>query len=486
MRGRFRDPLIEIAPFGATVSAELIATVLARVARWAPAEVSRAQLAAGWAEAPRQLDRRTLPQASTSKAVTRLIEAKLLAEGDRRPAGKRHYVWPLRLGTGYVTAAAHVAMELGRPVAVTTILCDIVGWQIHASESEEIGNPEAGPWPALASTIHRHVCLLLDGHDRSRDRDGVGPELFGLGVEVGAPVFDGKVTPIVNKQHFAPQTIDLEHELRVAFGAGNRFPDIPIIVENDAAALAALAIRELGYGFSDLAVVAVFHAGVGGGLVMDGRVRRGKSGKAMEVGHIVVDHPPGHPVPGREPLELPDTAKWVGRDEEDQPAECTCGAIGHVDGIATPRAILAKLGASADQPRLDVAVRNVPYREGRLLLSRAGAALGQALSHVCNVVDPSELIVYLPAEITDSAPGSPLADYRRAVSAEITATFAVDAVDATEIVFRSLPDEPVVLQELGARAAAVCVLDAIIEHASEGDLASRADSSGDAARMPKA
>ena len=66
-----------------------------------------------------------------------------------------------------------------------------------------------------------------------------------------------------------------------------------VIAENDVNALAMLTIHQIHYAVPDLVVVGVDDEGVGGGLVMDGRLRRGGNGGAMEIGHISVGFPLG-------------------------------------------------------------------------------------------------------------------------------------------------------------------------------------------------
>ncbi|MGW8555431.1 ROK family protein [Streptomyces tubercidicus] len=75
-----------------------------------------------------------------------------------------------------------------------------------------------------------------------------------------------------------------------------------------------------GRGARDLLCVASGHRGVGGALVLDGRLHSGSSGLALEVGHLTV-HPEGAP--------------------------CHCGSRGCLDVEADP---LAFLGAAGREP----------------------------------------------------------------------------------------------------------------------------------------
>ncbi|WP_240497544.1 ROK family protein, partial [Streptomyces hirsutus] len=72
-----------------------------------------------------------------------------------------------------------------------------------------------------------------------------------------------------------------------------------------------------GRGARDLLCVATGHRGVGGALVLDGRLHTGSSGLALEVGHVPVN-------PGGRP--------------------CHCGSRGCLDVEADPLAFLTAAG----------------------------------------------------------------------------------------------------------------------------------------------
>lgn len=65
--------------------------------------------------------------------------------------------------------------------------------------------------------------------------------------------------------------------------------NLPIIADNDGTTAAwAEAATGAGVGYDDVILVAL-GTGIGGGLVIDGEVRRGTSGFAGEIGHMIVD-----------------------------------------------------------------------------------------------------------------------------------------------------------------------------------------------------
>lgn len=139
-------------------------------------------------------------------------------------------------------------------------------------------------------------------------------------------------------------------------GAWRRFPlrrrvaevtGLPTAVDNDAKALA------LGEGWTGAArgvddyLAMVVSTGVGGGIVLEGRLLGGRTGNAGHVGHLVVE--PG----GR---------------------SCSCGGRGCLEAEASGTAIRAITGADpADAPPEIVA--------------RTGTLVGRAVASVANLLD---------------------------------------------------------------------------------------------------
>lgn len=102
-------------------------------------------------------------------------------------------------------------------------------------------------------------------------------------VGVGAP----GLVDAAGVLRFAPNLPGVEH-LPVR-GALQERLGLPVTVENDATC-AAWAERELGAGRrGDCVVLVTLGTGIGGGLVLGGRLHRGANGFAAEIGHMVVD-----------------------------------------------------------------------------------------------------------------------------------------------------------------------------------------------------
>ena len=122
---------------------------------------------------------------------------------------------------------------------------------------------------------------------------------------------------------------------------------LPVVVDNDAIALAVgEGWRGAGAGVDDFLAMVV-STGVGGGLVVDGRVLHGAQGNAGHVGHVVV-------VPGG--------------------AVCGCSGRGCLEAEISGTAIARRTGASAVHASPDE-------------VARAGRLLGEGLASITNLLD---------------------------------------------------------------------------------------------------
>lgn len=122
---------------------------------------------------------------------------------------------------------------------------------------------------------------------------------------------------------------------------------IAVHVDNDAKALA------LGEGWQGTAkgkshyMAMVVSTGVGGGIVLDGRLLDGREGNAGHVGHIIVE-PDGH--------------------------SCGCGAVGCLEAEASGTAISKIFGCDPREAPLEVR-------------RRTGLLVGRAVASVANLLD---------------------------------------------------------------------------------------------------
>ena len=115
--------------------------------------------------------------------------------------------------------------------------------------------------------------------DRMRKMLG-DSKVDGIGVSIGGPL-DSKRGIIYNPPHLPWGTVNVKAELEGVF-------DVPIKVEHDAKAC-ALAEWKLGAGKGSRNMIFLtLGTGLGAGMILDGRLYRGVSDSAGEVGHIRV------------------------------------------------------------------------------------------------------------------------------------------------------------------------------------------------------
>jgi glucokinase len=159
---------------------------------------------------------------------------------------------------------------------------------------------------------------------------------------------------------------------------------VPAWLENDANA-AALAEHRLGAGRGcrHMVLVAV-GTGIGGGLILDGRLYHGASGGAGEIGHMLV---------------------------EPQGRVCGCGRRGCLEAMASgtaldaaareiaaanPNGLVAEIargqGDEPDARTLDAAA-DAGDATAREAVERAGAYLGEGLTNLVNIFNPEVVVI---------------------------------------------------------------------------------------------
>jgi glucokinase len=234
-------------------------------------------------------------------------------------------------------------------------------------------------WAALEAAISRVLAEAGLGDSR---------ELAGVGCGCGGPMEwpAGRVSPIN-----LPSWRGFPLRDRLA----QRLPGVPVRVHNDAICVAAAEHwRGAGRGHANMLGMVV-STGVGGGLILDGRLVSGASGNAGHIGHIVVD-------------------------PEDGPV-CGCGGRGCLEAIARGPALVTWARAQGWRPGqpaasgrelADDAAQGDPV--GLAAMRRAGRALGIAIASATSLCDLE--VVSIGGGLSQAGPVlfDPLADALRA------------------------------------------------------------------------
>ncbi len=218
----------------------------------------------------------------------------------------------------------------------TKIAASLVDTAGHLLTRSAAATPDAADPEAVFGALAGVVRLAVGGST-------VPPVACGVGC--GGPMEDeGETVSPLNIR--AWRRFPLRRRLADLLG-------IPVWVDNDAKAL-ALGERWLGAAQDSSNYLAmVVSTGVGGGIVLDGRLLDGTDGNAGHIGHVVVE---------------PD-----GR-------ECVCGGRGCLEAEASGTAIRTATGRPAAEA--DPATRR-----------RTGTLVGRAVASVANLLDLQLAIV---------------------------------------------------------------------------------------------
>jgi predicted NBD/HSP70 family sugar kinase len=295
----------------------------------------------------------------------------------------------------------------------------------------------------LARVVADQIELKLESFDESksfaqiltlvddlRAQIGTDERLVGVGLEIGGHVYQGRVVYSANA-HWG--LLPLEDRLADVLR-------LPVVLENDANALAIYERRFEGIAEDSLAVILLTYFGVGCGLILDGQIYRGVRGMSGEIGHL--------PISG-----------VANRGE----VPCRCGNDGCLERIATPSAIEEDLKTAGFEGGYEVALESATVDEVSKAFKFAGAALGSGAATIINLLNPSAMVFYGPSDLLGQSrefhidsPAGAANDYAGAMVAAIRShAFSTGASDCRFIVRNSV-------DVYGAQAAAACLINKVL------------------------
>lgn len=294
-----------------------------------------------------------LSRSTVSTLVADLIRQGLVVEtqaaGDATtgaPAGRPPVVLALDPSAGTV-----LGVDFGHShvrVAVADLSSRVLGERLQALDVDHSSEEALDVAAALA-------------HDVLTEAGAPFDRVIGCGMGLPGPI--DRTSGIVGSSSILPSWAGLAPAEELTHRLG-----VEVDIDNDAT-LGALGEATYGAarGVDDVIYVKV-SSGIGAGLLLGGRLHRGSTGIAGEIGHVLVD-PNGR--------------------------LCRCGSRGCLETVAAAPALRELLTATHGN---DVTVGELIAlaRDGELgarrLIDDAGRAVGRVLADLCNTLNP-ELVV---------------------------------------------------------------------------------------------
>ncbi|MGP3933495.1 ROK family transcriptional regulator [Nonomuraea sp. KM88] len=272
------------------------------------------------------------------------------------------------IDAGYIHESGVTVSGGGRPPSVLAVdatrrlvlVADLGAAHARVALTDLAARPLAEERTAMRIELGPEAVLswVRQAFQRLLDRAGRAPgEVCGIGLDVPGSVDHGTGRPI--RSFLMPGWDD--HPVGEAFAAAY---DVPVMVENDADAMALGEWWSTWRDTESLLLVKV-STGIGTGIVLDGSIYRGVGDAAGNLGHV--------------------------RLHESDDRVCTCGSRGCVASLASGNAVAAGLGHGSSRDVVRLVQAGHPTAIART--QEAGRTLGLVLATAVSLLNPGVLVL---------------------------------------------------------------------------------------------
>ncbi|ACU73513.1 ROK family protein [Catenulispora acidiphila DSM 44928] len=374
-----------------------------------------------------------LARTTVSSVIFDLISAGLVRESpDVRENSDTAAAAAAGAAPGQRTGRPPLLLRL-EPEAAYAVGLDVGHDHVRAIVTDVVGTPRWDRTEALAvdddprRALDTAVRLIAEA---VKDTAVPPHKILGLGLGIACPV--DKTTGGLHAEGIMPGWVGTRPADDLAERTG-----LPTQIINDANA-GVLAERRFGAAREATNVVYVrLAAGIGAGMMSEGRMLLGHHGLAGELGHVMV---------------------------ELNGAVCRCGSRGCLETVASPAAIAGLLARSWGQPADSIDLPELLRRGDRgalRVVEDAGEAVGRALSAAVQLLNPQLVVI-----------GGDLAEAGEALLEPIRRTLRRGTMGSLNQRLRIVPST--LGDSAGVRGAAALVLDSVPQRLAL-DLPARGD-----------
>lgn len=185
--------------------------------------------------------------------------------------------------------------QVGFDVGGTNLKVGVVSDGMEIVASRNVAFPKGKDYEAIAALMAVQV------NDLAKEMGLAASEFKSIGIATAGSI-NAEGTIILNAHNLGFHDVPMVDEMH------KHFSQIPVYLANDADAAALAELHAGAFRGKKTAVLLTLGTGVGGGMILGGRMFKGGMGRGNELGHMIIQH--GGPI-------------------------CTCGNRGCIESLCT-------------------------------------------------------------------------------------------------------------------------------------------------------